>query len=122
MKVDIYRNLRTGLWSIRHKGRVFMHASKILLDDVEFVVSKAGRERVLRERRRNVHAVARGRVRSLETTLSCGTWRQVTYNPYRFDSFVLADDLTPVHSVRQAYFTGGGAVFVENCRAKTRRA
>jgi len=64
--VDVYRNLRPGYgtpcWSIRDpkSGRVLGHATDLELEDPTFIVSAAGRERVRREGRKNVHAVVRG--------------------------------------------------------------
>jgi len=61
-KVFIYRNLRDKCWSIRSlkTRRVIGYASSIALDDVTFSVSEAGRQRVIREGRKNVHAGAIG--------------------------------------------------------------
>lgn len=62
MKVEVYRNLNNGRLSIRDAKTklVVGHADRVKLTDVTFHVSQAGRERVLRERRKNVHAVVRG--------------------------------------------------------------
>jgi hypothetical protein len=59
-------------------------------------VSEAGRQRVLREKRKNVHAGVSGtwinyctnRVENHFEFLSM-VGRQVTYNPYKYDSFVI---------------------------------
>lgn len=60
--VDVYRNLnKSGVWySIRQDGRVIAHAQTVVLINVKFVVGEAGRQRVLKTGRRNVHAFARG--------------------------------------------------------------
>lgn len=65
MKVFVYYNLHRACWSVKalegeHKGRVVAHAQAVGLDGVEFKVSEAGRLRVLREQRKNVHAGAVG--------------------------------------------------------------
>ena len=62
MKVEVYRNLHNGKLSIRDAKTklVIGHADRVKLVDVTFHVSQAGRERVLRERKKNVHAVVRG--------------------------------------------------------------
>lgn len=61
--VEVYRNLhREGVWySVRQGGRVVAHTRGILLSPARFVVRQAGRERAIREGRRNVHAWVRGR-------------------------------------------------------------
>ena len=64
----IYRNLHKGKWSIRSLdrddtyGRVIGHASILLMLDCSFTVSEAGRQRVLREKQKNVHAGVRGMI------------------------------------------------------------
>lgn len=61
MKVFVYWNLHRGLWSVKalegaQKGRVIARLGHLGLEDCEFKVSEAGRQRVLREGRKNVHA------------------------------------------------------------------
>lgn len=58
----VYRNLANGCWSVKVSGLVALHADTVLLRNAEFVVSEAGRQRVLKERRKNVHAGVRGEV------------------------------------------------------------
>lgn len=71
-------------------GRVVNHVDFILLKNCTFVVGKAGRKRVLKDKRKNVHAYVRGEI------LHNPCWegsssRAVTYNPYKYDSFVYVD-------------------------------
>jgi hypothetical protein len=122
MKVFVYFNLHRKLFSIKalegpHKGRVIGHAHTVALRDVTAKVSEAGRQRVLAEQKKNVHAgmvgtldATRGndyfevraplthwdRVHAdmtdaLEIDLKPGQGVAVTYNPYKFDSFVTVD-------------------------------
>ena len=58
--VEVYRNLHKKCWSVRQRGKVKLHTDYICLKDVEFKVSQKGRERVLREQRKNVHAFIKG--------------------------------------------------------------
>ncbi len=65
MKVFVYWNLHRKCWSIKSlagtfKGKVFAHARELDLANVVFKVSEAGRQRVLREGKKNVHAGAVG--------------------------------------------------------------
>jgi len=65
--VDVYRNLNNGRLSVRGTsgptaGRVLGHAAAVELCAVTFRIQRGGQERAIRERRRNVHAVARGRL------------------------------------------------------------
>lgn len=60
-KVFVYRNLNQNCWSLKmmeghHKGKVVAHAEDVMLINAVFKVSEAGRSRVLKERRKNVHA------------------------------------------------------------------
>lgn len=105
MRVFCYFNLHRHCFSVRalegpDKGRVVAHADAVHLQNVTFKVSEAGRQRVLREKRKNVHA---GAVGTLESLLAPGAkpdsrWkrrltgfrnggRAVSYNPYRGSSF-----------------------------------
>lgn len=94
--VKVYRNLHKHCLSVVHKGKVVQHASQVLLHNVTFTVSQAGRSRVLSEGRKNVHAFVRGELtRSYpDYVVSTGIvvplhFRAVTYNPYKYDTFVL---------------------------------
>ena len=105
--VEIYWNLHKDCFSVRRKGKVvdYLYGDDYLtLTDVEFVVQKAGRERVLREKRKNVHAFVRGTIRFSE---DCATQQKATYNPYFMDSFYtkLGGNITPVHKARSATLT-----------------
>lgn len=77
MKVDVYKNLNKSremgkpIYSIRDPKtkRVICWTDKVFLSSVEFIVSKSGRNRVLREKRKNVHAFVRGSIRQPLTAL-----------------------------------------------------
>lgn len=61
LRVFAYRNLHKGCWSLKamsgpDKGRVVAHCQDVALAACELRVSEAGRRRVLREGRKNVHA------------------------------------------------------------------
>jgi hypothetical protein len=64
MRVRVYKNIRTGEYSILNPktGRVMAHRSSVALTNVEFVVRAAGREATVRRRRKTVHAFAVGRL------------------------------------------------------------
>jgi hypothetical protein len=101
MRVFVYFNLHKKCFSIKalegdRKGRVVAHSNIVLLEGCKLLVSEAGRQRVLREKRKNVHAGVSGtwinyctnRVENHFEFLSM-VGRQVTYNPYKYDSFVI---------------------------------
>jgi hypothetical protein len=95
-RVEVYRNLNNGTHSIRRNGKVvkhLQHHQSIFLKDVKFAVQPAGREKVRREGKKNVHAFVRGTV-ILPSTMN-GTTDEfkkkmpyvVTYNPYHMEHF-----------------------------------
>lgn len=96
LEVETYYNLHRHTFSIRdRKTRLVVgHAESVYLTDVTFHVSEAGRQRVLRERRKNVHAFVRGTVTDiddpwwdewLDSEQVCGL---ASYNPYKGGHFV----------------------------------
>lgn len=130
MLVDVYRNLHNGLYSIKarsgnFKGLVVAHARQVWLDDVEFVVSEAGRARVLHERKKYVHAFVRGTLSSFkgfdrippEEFHGIGAFPQMepdavdmmvhghefTYNPFRYSTFVDRDSESELHDASSAF-------------------
>lgn len=102
MRSEVYKNLHTGTWSVRDLGvgRVVAHPLAVLISDADFVVRKSGRERVLREQRKNVHAFVRGTIMDMYIVdkpddLS-ERFGKATYNPYNNDSFIDCDTGEPV--------------------------
>ena len=62
----------------------------VLLKDVKFAVQPAGRRKVLRERKKNVHAFVRGDMvspHSIPYPELNEFKREVTYNPYHYSTF-----------------------------------
>ena len=118
MRVEVYFNLHKKLFSVRDckTGRVVHHTQRIWIEDPEFVVRKAGREKVLREKKKNVHAFVRGTwfkvqsdfdVSRLIDHQACSD--EVTYNPYKYDSFVTKHDAKPIDFGRLASLTCSSA-------------
>ena len=112
MKVFIYFNLHKKCWSVKalegeNKGKVIQHCDNFELVDVTFKVSQAGRERVLREKRKNVHAGVVGYLSPI--TIQSG--EKVTYNPYLYDSFVYSDTKKPINTAKYC-FSKGKEIFV----------
>ena len=94
-RVYVYFNLHKKIWSVRQKGSPVQHTKYIMLKDARFLVSEAGRQKVLKERRKNVHAGVSGyiveRVPNVPDAI-----HNVTYNPYKYDTFVDCLDREPV--------------------------
>lgn len=88
-RVRVYWNLHKNIWSIMKKGKVIGHRDTILLKDVRFIVSQAGRNRVLKEKKKNVHAFAEG---IIVENGDCKKKEQIIYNPYKFQYFYYKSD------------------------------
>lgn len=101
MKVRVYRNLNKKCLSVQARvdGRwkVIRHVDSITLLEPCFTVSTAGRERVLREKRKNVHAFVVGIYHEWAQGLKAhDDARRVSYNPYRGNTFYTTDDSLPI--------------------------
>jgi hypothetical protein len=115
MKVFVYFNLHRKCFSIKalegaNKGRVVAHSDKVLVFDATFKVSEAGRQRVLRERKKNVHAGVVGHwIGSIDDELTIerivynGT--PITYNPYKHNTFVHLYGEHPIETGRLVALT-----------------
>lgn len=77
----------------------------IVLHDVEFKVSQAGRQRCVREGKRNVHAYAEGTVRRLDCMQVSHFvgYTPLRYNPYEAGSFIA--DAQPIHGAASVVFS-----------------
>lgn len=101
MKVDVYFNLHKKVFSVRHKGRVIDHASNVMLHNVSYVVQPAGRAKVLREGKKNVHAFARGEIIKRLPVVNYKA-NLAKYNPYKAATFVDKDG-EPLYNSDVAY-------------------
>lgn len=111
--VFCYRNLRRKgvVWSVRDvkTGLVLERVGFIMLDKPELKVSQAGRKRVLKEQRKNVHAGVRGiPVSYAAHWFKPRGWRRVEYNPYLYAGFVYSRTKKPVGKIRRAVLTQTG--------------
>lgn len=112
MKVDVYRNLNDQCYSVRSResedyGTVIEHVQRATLRDVEFVVQPAGRQRVLDEGRKNVHAFVRGKRDRLDF-FDREAWICVRYNPYHAGEFRTVRTDEPVDDAEVAIADGRG--------------
>ena len=96
--VYVYKNLHKDCWSIKQHGLVKAHIPKdhaIGLWDCYFHVDVKGREKVLREKRKNVHAFVKGYLQDAENVSRnrqvITKEVEVTYNPYKYETFVDKD-------------------------------
>jgi hypothetical protein len=124
VKVFVYKNLHATrknggitVYSVKalngpDKGRVIARSSHVMLGDVRPKVSQAGRRKVLREGRKNVHAGLVGTLIHMENQPFHG--EKITYNPYKYESFVMAAwDTMAYHGSELAYLSESGVKVIE---------
>ena len=102
------------MWSIRSTDtrRVIDRVKTLIMHDVVFLVSEAGRERVLRERVKNVHAGIEGTVHQTKPFDEIPFHAtQVRYNPYLFDYFFDTDG-NPVYDADRVYLDESGKAYI----------
>ena len=124
MRVQVYKNLRTGLWSVcepkgaNTRGKVIAHERELTLTDCRFVVREAQRQWVLRKQERAVHAWVEGEwsPRSGEESSSAGDFgrQEFSYNPYKADHFYAGAANARVESAARVYFSSDGRAYFSN--------
>jgi hypothetical protein len=110
MIVHVYRNLHKNKWSIKYKGKVIKHLDELVLINCVFRVQKAGRAKVLREKRKNVHAYVCGELTDITDTTICNT--PAGYNPYKRDCFVNKIDNSKIEKSNTVCFLKDGTIRV----------
>ncbi len=103
-------------WTVRRgvSGRVIAHTDRVLLEDVEFVVQPGGLRRIRQKGRREVIAYARGTIVPFrDSGAPKRGWRDVTFNPFRDDTFVVRDSGEPVRRAAWGAFVGTHASVLE---------
>jgi len=132
-EVEVYYNLHKKCLSVRDRktGLVVKHTHAIKLVGrncygsglVRFSVSEKGRQRVLEQQRKNVHAFVRGsvvlnKVKSLEERKARKpkTLRRVTYNPYKYEQFVDAKTGKPIEYAKEVFIDGRNVYIVKESK------
>ena len=105
-RVMVYYNLHKHTFSVKYKEIVIFHADYVKLKDVEFRVRKGGREKVRDEQTKNVHAFVIGDLAEYckypcEDIPEESNDRVVTYNPYKYDTFVYKSTEEPVYKAKE---------------------
>lgn len=125
-RCEAYYNLHNECLSARPTGRYgyVKHYQWLIFHGVKFAVQPAGRQKVLRERKKNVHAFVRGEMMSwspagkgkkdriIDSVVSAENMRaddrfvEVTYNPYKYESFVIKETGQPIYEADKAWIFG----------------
>ena len=105
-KVMVYYNLHKHTFSVTYKSKVVLHADYVKLKDVEFRVRTGGKEKVRNEKRKNVHAFVIGKLvdfceHPCKDLPKESSSKIVTYDPYKYDTFVYKDTEEPVHTAKE---------------------
>lgn len=102
----IYRNLRTKGFSVRHRGKVIAHLNEpAYVSNVDFKVNESSRQRVIREKQKNVHAFIICENFCMVPQVTVDEINKVTYNPYTDSTFMCNDK--PITSVDALYLVQG---------------
>jgi len=110
MKVKVYRNLHRKCFSIMDAKtrRVIEHRFHVVLKDAEFKISKAGQNRVRKEKKKNVHAFVIGEfVHKGEINFPDLQPREAFYNPYEVDTFIDVATTKPVEKAAMVLLAPG---------------
>lgn len=139
MRVFVFYNLHRHCLSVRAAqgpmaNLVIAHALAVQMSNVVFKVSEAGRQRVLHEKSKNVHAGIVGELDAIEVL----TWlrdvpavpglrapaaktRPATYDPYRFSSFVDRDTLEALSAASRVDVRGSDIRYAGHAACATPR-
>ena len=146
-KVKVYRNLHKNCYSIQLDGRVVAHADEVFIRDPVFRVQPTGRKRVLREKKKNVHAFVVGDLvtfvpahknklkmynppmqwgpikASVQELLPDAHWFKARYNPYKLGSFYVESEATnrPLVAIKSGEWIrleADGRMYVNSPEAK----
>jgi hypothetical protein len=102
-KVMVYYNLHKHTFSVTYDGRVIAHADYVKLENVVFRVRQGGRDKVLKDKRKNVHSFVIGTLIDY-CKFPCENMPEepnndiVTYNPYKYNSYVMKDTEEPIYN------------------------
>jgi len=110
-KYYIYRNLRTKGFSVKYRGIVVYRTNCIIAHNVIFKVSKSGRNRVISERRKNVHAYAvADSFRDVKKNYQVDSLLKITYNPYLHAQFMCND--CKIEDANEVIFKNGACYLI----------
>ena len=113
--VAIYKNLHNGLFSVKQRGLVVAHVASVTLTSVTLKVSEAGRQRVLRDKQKNVHAYVVGMIKDINKPCD-NVGARLSYNPYKAGYFTWCDNGSKaiIGASEALYCDSSKGLFVQN--------
>ena len=111
----IYFNLHKHVFSIQHKipgkgWRLWKHTNNLIAEGCTFKVYESRRQKVLRERQKNVHAYIICEKITENCNLDnnfCVYNNRISYNPYKFPNFYNKTTEEKIDSVQKIYLNNG---------------
>lgn len=107
MKIYIYRNLNKGNFSAKRGGRVFAYPTSCRIHTPTLQVSEKSQVRARNDNQRNVHAYIvcdqfiEENSEDLRKEVRTRNFKQLYYNPFKTDTFVIKDTDQPVYSAKE---------------------
>ena len=116
-KVEVHYNLHEGGFSItsvddrsEFKGLVVARAPYVNLLNVTTKVSDKRRQKVIEKKSKNVHAKIVGNYTSEDLDMGGARW--MTYNPYKYETFVDKENEEPVLQASRVKCIGKSALYI----------
>jgi hypothetical protein len=109
-KYYIYRNLHKGNFSIRHRGTVHDRGDEFIATAVTFRVSESGRQRVILDKKKNVHAFC-VTDKYYPHVMSVAGCKEITYNPYKASYFTCENK--QIEYAQKVYFRHNKCYLIE---------
>lgn len=118
LPVRVYWNYKHRCYSIFQAGAVRASAKTVRLKDAEFRVREGGRQKMIREQRKIIHAYAIGKLVDFvhpddKHDIESLDGRGAFYDPYRFASFVACDNNEAIDYADLVQFDETGTHFVQ---------
>jgi len=112
-KIRVYYNFRKKLFSVQEKvngkWKVVEHTNELFIRNAAFKVSEAGRQRVLKQKRKNVHAFILGE-RFPFIPKSFVYRDEVSYNPYNGPNFMVTAEKKPLDWAKYVTILNGKVI------------
>lgn len=106
-RVCVFRNPSHRCLSVLHNGRIIAHVQDIALQDIEFRVRPAGRQRMLLQGIKTIHAYAVGTVVApRRDRFPLTDSERLTYDPRLHRSYVLVGTEQPIHRAKHCRIVG----------------